>query len=61
MVSQVSSLEFKLHMETRLISLYLAHVKLVDLENKSGKNILKLIINFHQHAHISKTYISDQN
>jgi hypothetical protein len=33
MVSQVSSLEFKLHVETSLISLYLAHVKLDDLGN----------------------------
>jgi hypothetical protein len=33
MVSQISSLEFKLHMETSLISFYLAHVKLVDLGN----------------------------
>jgi hypothetical protein len=33
MVSQVSSLEFTLHAETCLISLYLAHVKLVDLGN----------------------------
>jgi hypothetical protein len=32
MVSQVSSLEFKLHMETSLFSLYLIYVKLVDLE-----------------------------
>jgi hypothetical protein len=33
MVSHVSSLEFKLHVETSLFSLYLTHVKLVDLGN----------------------------
>jgi hypothetical protein len=33
MVSQISSFEFKLHAETSLISLYLAHVKLDYLGN----------------------------
>jgi hypothetical protein len=32
MVSQISRFEFKLHVETSLISLYLAHVKLDYLE-----------------------------